>query len=50
MYIPEQIYSSLDKILRKKSMLTVVGTDGYQLLKKLSSKKAWDIAGYKKTK
>lgn len=38
-YIPIQIRISLDKILKEYSMLEIVGTDGYQLLKKMSKKK-----------
>lgn len=38
-YIPEQIRISLEKILKEYSMLEIVGTDGYQLLKKISKKK-----------
>lgn len=38
-YIPVQIKISLDKILREYSMLEITGTDGYQLLKKMSKKK-----------
>ena len=38
-YIPVQIKISLDKILREYSMLEITGSDGYQLLKKMSKKK-----------
>lgn len=38
-YIPVQIKISLDKILREYSMLEITGTDGYQLLKRMSKKK-----------
>lgn len=38
-YIPVQIKISLDKILREYSMLEITGTDGYQLLKKMSKNK-----------
>ena len=38
-YIPVQIKISLEKILKEYSMLEIVGTDGYQMLKKFSKKK-----------
>ena len=38
-YIPIQIKISLEKILKEYSMLEIVGTDGYQMLKKFSKKK-----------
>ena len=38
-YIPVQIKISLEKILKEYSMLEIVGTEGYQMLKKFSKKK-----------
>lgn len=38
-YIPVQIRISLDKMLKEYSMLEIVGTAGYQLLKTMSKKK-----------
>lgn len=38
-YIPAQIQVSLDKILKEYSMLEILGTEGYQMLKKFSKKK-----------
>lgn len=38
-YIPVQIRISLEKMQRKCSMLEVTGTDGYQMLKKISKRK-----------
>ena len=38
-YIPIQIKISLEKILKEYSMLEIVGTEGYQMLKKFSKKK-----------
>lgn len=38
-YTPFQISISLDKILKEYSMLEIIGTEGYQLLKKTSKKK-----------
>lgn len=38
-YTPVQIRISLEKMLKKYSMLEISGTDGYQMLKKISSKK-----------
>lgn len=37
-YIPVQIKISLEKILKEYSMLEIVGTEGYQMLKKFSKK------------
>ena len=39
LYIPEQIRLSLEKILKEYSLLTVIGSEGYLLLKKFSQKK-----------
>ena len=38
-YNPIQIKISLDKILKEYSMLEIVGTEGYQILKNISNKK-----------
>lgn len=38
-YCPIQIHISLDKILKEYSMLEITGTEGYQMLKKISKKK-----------
>jgi len=38
-YIPEQIRLSLEKVLKEYSLLNVIGSEGYQLLKKVSKKK-----------
>ncbi len=38
-YIPAQIRVSLDKILKEYSMLKILGTEGYQMLKEISKKK-----------
>lgn len=38
-YTPVQIRVSLEKMLKKYSMLEISGTDGYQMLKKTSKKK-----------
>lgn len=38
-YIPVQIRLSLEKMLKKYSMLEISGTDGYQMLKKTSKQK-----------
>lgn len=38
-YTPIQIKISLEKILKEYSMLEIVGTEGYQMLKKFSKKK-----------
>ena len=38
-YVPAQIRISLEKMLKKYSMLEISGTDGYQMLKKTSGKK-----------
>ena len=38
-YIPVQIKISLEKILKEDSMLGIVGTEGYQMLKNFSKKK-----------
>lgn len=38
-YIPAQIRISLEKMQKKCSMLGVTGTDGYQMLKKISKRK-----------
>lgn len=37
-YIPDQIRTSLEKILKKYSMLEITGTNGYRLLKKYSNR------------
>ena len=39
LYTPIQIQISLEKILKEYSMLEIVGTEGYQMLKKFSKKK-----------
>ena len=38
-YVPVQIRISLEKMLKKYSMLEIIGTDGYQMLKKTSKQK-----------
>lgn len=38
-YTPVQIRISLEKMLKKYSMLEISGTDGYQMLKKMSKRK-----------
>ncbi len=38
-YAPVQIRISLEKMLKKCSMLEIIGTDGYRMLKKTSKKK-----------
>ena len=38
-YIPDQIRITLENMIKKYSMLTIIGSDGYQLLKKWSVKK-----------
>lgn len=38
-YVPVQIKISLEKILKEYSMLEIVGTEGYQMLKNFSKKK-----------
>jgi len=38
-YTPNQIRISLEKMLKKYSMLEINGTEGYQMLKKTSKKK-----------
>lgn len=38
-YIPEQIHTSMEKILKKYSMLEITGKEGYRMLKKTSEKK-----------
>lgn len=38
-YTPVQIRISLEKMLKKHSMLEISGTDGYQMLKKTSKRK-----------
>lgn len=39
LYFPVQIKISLDKILKECSILEITGTEGYQMLKKISKKK-----------
>lgn len=38
-YIPEQIRTSLEKMLKKYSMLEITGKEGYRMLKKTSERK-----------
>ena len=38
-YIPDQIRISLEKAIKETSMLGIVGSEGYQVLKKISKKK-----------
>lgn len=38
-YTPEQIRMSLEKVLKQCSMVTIIGTSGYNLLKKISKRK-----------
>lgn len=38
-YMPEQIRISLEKAIKETSMLGIVGSEGYQVLKKISRKK-----------
>ncbi len=38
-YNPVQIAISLEKVLKEYSMLEVTGTEGFQMLKKISKKK-----------
>lgn len=38
-YIPDQIRITLENMIKKYSMLTIIGSDGYQLLKKWSAKR-----------
>ena len=38
-YIPTQIRISLENMLKKYSMLSIIGSDGYHLLKKWSTKR-----------
>lgn len=38
-YIPEQIRISLEKAIKEYSLLSVIGSEGYQLLKKISKRR-----------
>lgn len=38
-HIPDQIRISLEKAIKETSMLGIVGSEGYQVLKKISKKK-----------
>jgi len=42
-YIPVQIRISMEKKLKEYSMLTIVGSDGYQMLHKFSKKRSLNI-------
>lgn len=39
LYMPNQILKSLENLFKKYSMLQVIGTDGYRMLKKTSKRK-----------